>query len=312
MGLDGPNARVYHEDAVGHEGKQRTLSTMNALKTGLLLAVLTVLLVAIGHLGGGPQGATMAFGFALVMNLISYWFSDKIVLAMYRAKPLSEAEAPQVWRAVRQIAGRMQMPMPKLYLIPTRTPNAFATGRNPKHAAVAVTQGLLEIMNEDELTGVLAHELSHVRNRDTLVMTLAAAIAGAIMWLADMARWSMFFGGGHRDDDNRSNGALQLVVMMVVAILAPIAAMLVQLAISRTREYGADATGAHLTGNPHGLANALEKLHQAGRALPMPHANAATAHLFIMNPLSGGALASLFSTHPPVEERVRRLRHMRL
>jgi heat shock protein HtpX len=286
---------------------------MNALKTGLLLIVLTVLLVGIGHLVGGPQGATIAFAFALVMNLVSYWFSDKIVLAMYRAKPLSEAEAPQVWRAVREIATRTRMPMPKLYWIPTRTPNAFATGRNPKHAAVAVTSGLLEILDEEELKGVLAHELSHVKNRDTLVMTIAAAIAGAIMWLADMARWSMMFGGGRRDDnDNRSSGAAQLVVMLIVAILAPLAAMLVQLAISRTREYGADDTGARISGNPHGLASALEKLHDASRRHPLPNANAATAHLFIVNPLSGSAIASLFSTHPPMEERVRRLRKMRL
>lgn len=284
---------------------------MNVLKTGFLLALLTVLLVFLGHLMGGAQGATFAFVFALLMNFIAYWFSDKIVLAMYRAKPLGEADAPAVWRAVREIAARTHMPMPKLYWIPTATPNAFATGRSPKHAAVAVTSGLLDLMGEEELKGVLAHELSHVRNRDTLVMTLAAAIAGAIMYMARMAQWTMWFGGGSRDR-NRGSGALQLVVLLLIAILAPIAAMLIQLAISRTREYGADETGARLTGNPYGLADALEKLHQAARTHPLPNANPATAHLFIVNPLSAGAIANLFSTHPPVEERVRRLRHMRL
>ncbi len=284
---------------------------MNILKTGLLLAVLTVLLVAIGHLVGGPRGASIALAFALGMNLISYWFGDKMVLAMYRAKPLSEAEAPQVYRAVREIATRINMPMPKLYWIPTATPNAFATGRSPKHASVAVTSGLLELMDEEELKGVLAHELSHVKNRDTLVMTIAAAIAGAIMWLADMARWSLWLGGGRDRDENRGNGAAQLIAMMLVAMLAPIAAMLVQLAISRTREYSADTTGAQLAGNPYGLARALQKLQAANEAHPLP-ANAATAHLFIVNPLSGRAIATLFSTHPPLEERIKRLQRMRL
>lgn len=286
---------------------------MNVLKTGFLLALLTVLLVFLGHLMGGTQGATIAFTFALVMNFIMYWFSDKIVLAMYRAKPLSEAEAPQVYRVIREIAARTHMPLPKLYWIPTRTPNAFATGRSPRHAAVAVTSGLLELMSEEELKGVLAHELSHVKNRDTLVMTLAAAIAGAIMYLARMAQWSMWFGGGRsRNEGQRGAGALQLVVLLLIAILAPLAAMLVQLAISRTREYGADDTGARLAGSPYGLADALEKMHRAARDYPLPNANPATAHLFIVNPLSAGAIAHLFSTHPPIEERVRRLRRMRL
>jgi heat shock protein HtpX len=286
---------------------------MNTLRTWFLLALLTVLLVFIGSLMGGQQGAAMAFVFALLMNFISYWFSDKIVLAMYRAKPLSEAEAPQVYRAVREIATRDHLPMPKLYWLPTKTPNAFATGRSPKHAAVAVTSGLLEIMSEEELKGVLAHELSHVKNRDTLVMTVAAAVAGAIMFLARMAQWSLWAGGGRRNNENnRSNAALQLVALLLIAILAPLAAMLIQMAISRTREYGADETGARLTGNPHGLASALEKLHAAAKAHPLPHANPATAHLFIVNPLSAGVIANLFSTHPPMEERVRRLRGMRL
>lgn len=286
---------------------------MNTLKTGLLLAVLTVLLVAIGQLLGGSQGATIAFIFALLMNLGAYWFSDKIVLAMYRAKPLEEAEAPQVYRVVREIASRSGMPMPKLYWMPTVTPNAFATGRSPKHAAVAVTSGLLKLVNEEELKGVLAHELSHVKNRDTLVMSVAAAIAGAIMMLARMAEWSLWFGGSRsRDGENRGAGALQLVVMLLIAILAPLTAMLIQMAISRTREYGADDTGAHLAGSPYGLASALEKLDQATRAYPLPNANPATTHLFIVNPLSAGAIATLFSTHPPIAERIRRLRSMRL
>ena len=283
---------------------------MNVMKTGLLLSLLTVLLVAMGRLLGGAEGAATAFMFALVMNLGAYWFSDKLVLAMYRAKPLSEAEAPQVYRAVREIAARERVPMPKLYWLPTVTPNAFATGRSPQHAAVAVTAGLLQIMDAEELKGVLAHELSHVKNRDTLVMSVAAAVAGAITMLARWAQWGAMFGG--RRDDRRSGGALQLVALLLIAVLAPLAAMLIQLAISRTREYGADAAGARLTGNPHGLADALEKLETAVRAHPLPDANPATAHLFIVNPLSGGAISRLFSTHPPIAERVRRLRSMRL
>lgn len=285
---------------------------MNVLKTGILLAALTVLLVFVGQLIGGQQGAVMAFGFALVMNLGVYWFSDRIVLAMYRAKPLAESEAPQVWRAVREIAQRERMPMPKLYWLPAKTPNAFATGRSPKHAAVAVTSGLLEIMSEEELKGVLAHELSHVKNRDTLVMSIAAAVAGAIAMLASWARWGLIFGGGRSGDRRGGNAAVQVAALLAVAILAPLAATIIQLAISRTREFGADETGARLTGNPHGLASALEKLETAAKAHPLPNANPATAHLFIVNPLSADAIMKLFSTHPPVAERVRRLRSMRL
>jgi len=285
---------------------------MNTLKTGLLLSVLTVLLVFVGQLIGGAQGAMTMFIFALVINLVSYWFSDKIVLAMYRAKPLSESDAPQVYRAVREIASLNRMPVPKVYWLPTATPNAFATGRSPSHAAVAVTSGLLEIMSEEELKGVLAHELSHVKNRDTLVMSVAAAVAGAISMLAHWARWGLMWGGGRSDDRRNGNAAVQLVAMLVIAILAPLAAMLIQLAISRTREYGADETGARLIRNPRALASALEKLDAAVHEHPLPNVNPATAHLFIVNPLSGDAIAKLFSTHPPIEERVRRLRSLRL
>ena len=285
---------------------------MNILKTGFFLALLTVLLVFVGQLIGGTQGAAMAFGIALVINVISYWFSDKIVLAMYRAKPLSEAEAPQVYRVVRELASRSRTPMPKLYLIPTMTPNAFATGRSPSHATVAVTSGILRIMGEEELKGVLAHELSHVKNRDTLVMTVAAAVAGAISMLASWARWGLMFGGSGDRNRRGGNAAFQLVALLVIAILAPLAAMLIQMAISRTREYGADETGARLAGSPFGLASALEKLETAARDHPLPNANPATAHLFIVNPLSAGVVAHLFSTHPPMKERLRRLRSMRL
>ena len=285
---------------------------MNVIKTTFLLGVMTLLLVFLGGLIGGNQGMMVMFILSLVMNFVSYWFSDKIVLAMYQAKPLDEQEAPQVYRVVRDIALRNKMVMPKLYWLPTKTPNAFATGRSPKHASVAVTSGILEIMSEEELKGVLAHELSHVKNRDTLVSTIAASLAGAIMMLARMAQWGAMFGGRSRDDDNRSGAGLQLVVMLLVAILAPLAATLIQLAISRSREYGADETGAHLTGNPYGLASALEKLEAATKAYPLPNANPATAHLFIVNPLSAGGIAGLFSTHPPIKERVRRLREMRI
>ncbi len=285
---------------------------MNMLKTGFLLALLTVLLVAVGQVIGGTRGATTAFFFALAMNFISYWFSDKIVLAMYRAAPLSEAQAPEVYQIVRKISERAGIPMPKLYLIPNKTPNAFATGRSPSHASVAVTSGLISLMNREELEGVLAHELSHVLNRDTLVMTVAAAIAGAVMWLAHMARWGVWMGGGRSSRGGRNSGALQPVFLLVVAILAPLAAALIQLAISRTREYGADASGARLTGNPEGLAGALQKLDEAVHARPMLDANPATAHLFIVNPLSPEMIASFFSTHPPVGERIRRLRSLDL
>ncbi len=282
---------------------------MNYLKTTLLLAVLTVLLVGIGHLMGGQQGATIAFIFALVMNFGSYWFSDKIVLAMYRAQPLERSEAPEVYRVVEELAREARIPMPRVYLIPHQTPNAFATGRNPNHAVVAVTSGILQLLDYEELKGVLAHELGHVKNRDILISSIAATIAGAIMMLANSARWAAMFGGfGGRDERDRG-GSGNLIALLVVAVLAPLAAMLVQMAISRSREYAADHTGATLAG-PSGLASALRKMEQANQYMPIG-ANPSTAHLFIVNPLSGEFLASLFSTHPPIQERIKRLEAMR-
>ena len=278
------------------------------LKTGVLLGVLTALFVVIGYALGGQQGMVVAFAFAVAMNMFSYWFSDKIVLAMYGARPISEAEAPRLYAIVRRLATRAQIPMPPVYLIPTDAPNAFATGRSPDHAAVAVTEGIMRILDEDELEGVLAHELSHVRNRDVLISTIAATLAGAITYLAHMMQWAAFFGGGRSSDDEEGGSPW---AMLLLAILAPFAAMLVQLAVSRAREYQADASGARLAGRSSGLAKALEKLETAARAEPMP-ANPATAHLFIVNPLSGQTLMRLFSTHPPIEDRIRRLRAMHL
>jgi len=280
----------------------------NMLKTGVLLGVLTALFVVIGYALGGQQGMVVAFAVAVAMNMVSYWFSDKIVLAMYGARPISEAEAPRLYAIVRRLATRAQIPMPPVYLIPTDAPNAFATGRSPDHAAVAVTEGIMRILDEDELEGVLAHELSHVRNRDVLISTIAATLAGAITYLAHMMQWAAFFGGGRSSDDEEGGSPW---AMLLLAILAPFAAMLVQLAVSRAREYQADASGARLAGRPWGLAKALEKLETAARAEPMP-ANPATAHLFIVNPLSGQTLMRLFSTHPPIEDRIRRLRAMHL
>jgi heat shock protein HtpX len=279
----------------------------NMLKTTVLLGLLTGLLIIIGGYFGGTQGMWVAFIFAFLMNFGSYWFSDKIVLAMYRAKPVSEAEAPDLHRIVRGLAQRAHMPMPRIYIIPTDAPNAFATGRNPEHAAVAATEGILRICNEDELEGVLSHELAHVRNRDTLISTVAATLAGVIVMLARMAMWMPFLGGGSRDDEDRGGGALGVLFL---AILAPIAATLIQLAISRSREFQADETGAQLTHKPNALASALQKLEVGAHRLPM-NANPATSHLFIVNPLSGQALFKLFSTHPPIEERIARLRAMR-
>jgi heat shock protein HtpX len=281
----------------------------NLIKTGLLLVVLTCLLVLVGGAIGGRQGMTIAFVLALVMNVGSYWFSDKIVLASYGARAVTEAEAPQLYRVVRELAAQAHIPVPPIYIIQDDSPNAFATGRNPQHAAVAVTEGILRIMTEDELRGVLAHELSHVKNRDTLIMTIAATIAGAITYLAQMAQWAAIFGGRRSDDEGGGGGSA--IGALLMAILAPIAAMLIQMAISRSREYEADASGARLAGRASGLEHALQKLDMASRQVPM-EATPATAHLFIVNPLTSGGLASLFSTHPPIEERIARLRTMRL
>ena len=280
----------------------------NLMKTGVLLAALTVLLVLIGGALGGQGGMVMAFVLAMAMNLGSYWFSDRIVLAMYRAQPVDEATAPGLYRIVRTLATRAGMPMPRVYIIPGETPNAFATGRNPQHAAIAVTEGILRVMSEEELEGVLAHELSHVQNRDTLIMAIAATLAGAITYMAHMAQWAMIFGGGRRDSDEDSGGG-GVVGGLLMIVLAPIAATLIQLAVSRSREFQADASGAQMAGQPWGLAKALEKLEAASKMAPM-HATPATAHLFIVNPLTGGGWTTLFSTHPPVAERVARLRAM--
>jgi heat shock protein HtpX len=278
----------------------------NTLKTTFLLAVLTVLFVLVGKAIGGQSGMVFAFGLAVVMNVGSYWFSDKIVLRLYRAKEVTEAEAPQLHGMVRRLAVAAGVPMPKVYVIPEESPNAFATGRNPAHAAVAATEGILRILTPDELEGVLAHEMSHVRNRDILIGTVAATLAGAIMMLANMARFAAFFGGG-RDDREGGGGGLSLLAM---AIFAPIGAMLIQMAVSRSREYLADDTGARLCGKPEALARALEKISRGSRQVPMD-ASPATAHMFILSPLTGGGLMSLFSTHPPVEKRIERLLAMR-
>jgi heat shock protein HtpX len=280
----------------------------NVFKTGILLAVLTAMLVLIGGAIGGQQGMVVAFAIALVMNFVSYWFSDKIVLAAYGAQPIDEASAPRLYAIVHRLATRAGVPMPRVYLIPSETPNAFATGRNPEHAVVAVTEGIMRILDEDELEGVLAHELSHVKNRDVLISTIAATLAGAITYLAHMAQWAAMFGGRGRDDEE---GGTNPIAAILLAILAPIAAMLVQMAVSRAREFQADATGARVAGKPWGLAKALEKLQMANQAVPMANATPATAHLFIVNPLSGQTLMRLFSTHPPLEERIARLRAMK-
>jgi len=275
------------------------------MKTGLLMLMLTVLLVVIGQLLGGNQGALLALIVAAVMNFISYWSSDKIALMRYRAQPVSREQAPELYSIVERLAGNAGLPMPRLYVIPTQTPNAFATGRNPRHAAVAVTEGALTLLDRDELAGVLGHELTHVKNRDILIQSVAATIGGAITMLAFWARFAMIFGGGGRD---RRGGGLELLAM---AILAPIAAMLIQMGISRSREYSADKGGAEISGDPRPLASALVKLSEWSKRRPM-NAGQTTAHMFIVNPLTGGGLSSLFSTHPPTEERVRRLREMRL
>lgn len=280
---------------------------MNTFKTVILLGALTGLLMFIGGYFGGHNGIVIAFIFAAVMNFASYWFSDKIVLRMYRAQEATEAQAPALYALVKNLALKAGLPMPRVYIIPTDTPNAFATGRNEQHAVVAVTEGILRILDQGELEGVLAHELTHIRNRDILISSIAATIAGAIVMMAHMAQWAAIFGGFSRDDNEGEGGVIGLILM---AVLAPIAAMIIQMAISRSREYMADEGGAKVSGNPYGLASALEKLSRASEAIPM-NANPSTAHMFIVNPLSGRSLMTLFSTHPPMEERIARLRSMR-
>ncbi|MDX1763649.1 MAG: zinc metalloprotease HtpX [bacterium] len=280
---------------------------MNIFRTTLLLTVLTLLLVLAGNALGGANGMKIAFVIALVMNFGSYWFSDKIVLKMYKAQEVTRAEAPELYGMVEQLCRNAGLPMPKTYIIQNPAPNAFATGRNPSHAAVAVTTGILQLLDRNELMGVLAHELAHVKHRDILIGSVAATIAGAIAMMANIAKWGMIFGGGHRDNNGGGGGGIAAIAMMIIA---PIAAMVIQMAISRSREYAADRGGAEISGNPRYLSSALNKLATGIQRAPMD-ASPATAHMFIVNPLRGGGLASLFSTHPPMEERIRRLEAMR-
>jgi heat shock protein HtpX len=279
---------------------------MNTFKTALLLTALTLCLMLLGEHYGGRNGMILAFAFAAAMNFFSYFYSDKLALAMYRAQPATREQLPRVYQVVERMTQRIGLPMPKIFVIPSDSPNAFATGRNPKHASVAVTQGILNLLNDDELEGVLAHELGHVRNRDILTSSIAATLAGAITMLARMGYWASLFGGfgGNSRDRERGGGGLGALFML---ILAPIAATLIQLAISRSREYEADATGAHITGNPYALASALEKLDAYSKRLPL-EASPSNAHLFIVQPLlSGRDFASLFATHPPIPKRIERL-----
>lgn len=279
---------------------------MNTIKTALLLTGLTLLLVLGGRAFAGERGMTIALGFAVLMNGVAYFFSDKIALRMSGAQPVTREQAPRLFAIVEDLCGRASLPIPKLYVIPQAAPNAFATGRNPSHASVAVTVGLMETMKDEELQGVIAHELAHVRNYDILTASVAATLAGAITWLADMARWGMIFGGGSRDGDDRGGGFGALLMIF----LAPLAALLVQLAISRQREFAADATAARMVGHPFGLVSALEKLGAYNKRIPMDVAPA-TASLFIVAPLGAGQMFfKLFSTHPPLEERIAALRNM--
>ena len=283
---------------------------MNRLRTTILLAALTALVVWIGQMFGGPNGAVIALVFAGMMNFFSYWFSDKIVLRMYGAQEISQNEDPELFDIVRELTVKDGLPMPRVYVIPEETPNAFATGRNPEHAAVAVTQGIRRILDRRELAGVLGHELSHVKHRDILVSSIAATLAGAISYLAHMAQWAAIFGGGSRD---REEGGGNIFGLLFMIIVAPLAAMLIQMAVSRSREYMADEGGAKVTHDPLALASALRKLQMGAQNIPMQVSDAtatSTAHMFIVNPLSGGGIANLFSTHPPMEERIARLEAM--
>jgi heat shock protein HtpX len=283
---------------------------MNGFRTTILLAALTALVVWIGQMVGGPNGAVLALVMAGAMNFFSYWFSDKIVLKMYGAQEITANDDPELYGIVRDLTVRAGLPMPKVYIIPEETPNAFATGRNPEHAAVAVTQGIRRILNKRELSGVLGHELSHVKHRDILISSIAATLAGAISYLAYMAQWAAIFGGGSRDREEGGSNIFSLLFMMIVA---PMAAMLIQMAVSRSREYMADEGGAKVSGDPLALASALRKLEMGAQNIPLQVSDAtanSTAHMFIVNPLTVGGLAKLFSTHPPMEERIARLEAM--
>jgi heat shock protein HtpX len=276
----------------------------NVFKTTLLLTIMTLLFMLVGRALGGQNGMFMALAFAAVMNFVAYFFSDKIALATYRAQPISREELPRVYNIVERLSQKVGLPMPKVYLIPTDSPNAFATGRNPNHASVAVTQGILNLLNDEELEGVIAHELGHVRNRDILISSIAATLAGAITWLASIAKWGMIFGGMRGEREDREGGGIAAIIMI---FLAPLAALLIQLAVSRSREYGADDTGAHWTGNPYALASALAKIENYSQRMPLI-AGPSTAHLFIIQPFLGGiSFGNLFSTHPPTAKRIERL-----
>ncbi len=279
---------------------------MNTMKTVFLMTLMMVVLLLIGDAFGGEQGLVMAFLFSLAMNFGMYWFSDKMVLMMYKAQEVTEAESPKLFRIIRKLSTEAQLPMPKVYIIPDETPNAFATGRNPAHAAVAATEGILRLLSDDELEGVIAHELTHVKHRDILTGTIVATMAGTITFLARMAGWAMMFGGGRRSDRDSGNGFAQLALL----ILAPLAAVLIQLAVSRSREFAADEGGAKISHKPLELASALRKLERGNETLPLQSAQPATSHLFIVNPLRGRSFMKLFSTHPPIEERIERLEHM--
>ncbi len=283
---------------------------MNKIKTVILLGLLTALIVLIGRLIGGRAGMLIALVLAAAMNFFSYWYSDKIVLAMYRARPLDQASAGGVYQIVSELTQRAGLPMPRIFVIDDDTPNAFATGRDPEHAVVAVTGGIMRILSPRELRGVLAHELSHVKDRDILISSVAATLAGAVMVLADMARFGAIFGGLRGDDEDSGGGALGVVGLVIMSILAPLAAMLIQMAVSRSREFLADHEGGLMSSDPEALAGALAKLEQANQAQPMADARPQTAHMFIVNPLSGQSLAGLFSTHPPIPERIARLKEL--
>jgi heat shock protein HtpX len=277
----------------------------NTVKTFILMAALTALFMFAGQALGGQSGMVFALVMAVGMNFFAYWYSDKLALTMSRARQVSLAEVPELHAMVEKLARNAGLPKPRVYIMPGQTPNAFATGRNPENAAVAFTEGLLQLLQRDELEGVLAHELGHIRNRDILISSIAAVMAGAISYLATMAQWAMIFGGGSNDDEGPGN----LVAMLVMMIVAPLAAAIIQMAISRSREYLADATGAKICGHPKSLAHALQRLEDYNHRLPMK-VNPATAQMYIVNPLAGGTLASLFSTHPPIQERIRRLQAM--